>query len=115
MHDLGRHSQPALLCFSRWSRSKAAVFRSLSQHVVIGHLKASVLARLERKTSLLRSACATDVSAEQETQYSEPDDTPQPIYNLPLEAYKAWMPIALSAEPCGVGLVHLDLQLKHQS
>lgn len=47
------HSTTAPLWFRRWSRSRAAVFHSLGQAVAIGHLRATVLARLERKTATL--------------------------------------------------------------
>lgn len=47
------HNTTAPLWFRRWSRSRAAVFHSLGQAVVIGHLRATVLARLERKTATL--------------------------------------------------------------
>lgn len=41
----------ALLRFTRWSRSKAAAFHSLSRSVSIGRLSVQVLCRLERKTT----------------------------------------------------------------
>lgn len=43
------------LWFRRWSRSRAAVFRSLGRSVAIGHLTNKVLVRLERKTKTLLS------------------------------------------------------------
>ena len=41
------------LCFRRWTRSRAAVFRSLGQCVTIGHLALNVLERLAGKSSSL--------------------------------------------------------------
>lgn len=46
----------ALLRFTRWSRSKAAAFHSLSRSVSIGRLSVQVLCRLERKTVGILSA-----------------------------------------------------------
>lgn len=47
------HSTAAPLWFRRWSRSRAAVFRSLGKSVAIGHLSVTILTRLERKTPTL--------------------------------------------------------------
>lgn len=41
------------LCFRRWTRSRAAVFRSLGQCVTIGHLALNVLERLAGKSTSL--------------------------------------------------------------
>lgn len=47
------------LCFRRWTRSRAAVFRSLGQCVTIGHLALNVLERLAGKTTSLTVHIAT--------------------------------------------------------
>ncbi len=47
------------LCFRRWTRSRAAVFRSLGQCVTIGHLALNVLERLAGKSSSLTVRIST--------------------------------------------------------
>lgn len=92
----------APLWFRRWSRSRAAVFRSLGKGVAIGHLSTKVLASLERKTTTLLSLANTfgHRSGSASCAY-EPDDEELPLLSS-LYAELA-LQTALSPTYCAVG------------
>lgn len=86
------------LHFRRWTRSHAAVFRSLGRCVVIGHLAASVLERLAGKSlSLLREwttlqlAYTDQVPADDE---AEANQVPAGLEELLLTTSARWV------QPC---------------
>lgn len=78
----------ALLRFSRWSRSRAAAFRSLGWVVRIGHLSASVLSSLARKnrTVALEDALAQPLAQRASRLDDERDEDEASLLLSPLGA-----------------------------
>lgn len=71
------------LYFRRWSRLRAAAFRSIGRTVVIGHLTTGVLVRLERKTMRLVSLSGR-VAYNETPMHSAHDELPPLLEQVPV-------------------------------
>lgn len=80
----GIERQQSALYFRRWTRSHAAVFRSLGRCVVIGHLAISVLERLAGKSqNLLREFTLLQLTPQEREEEQDESEATLLIDRLP--------------------------------
>lgn len=97
---MGKGLLPSLY-FRRWTRSHAAVFRSLGRCVVIGHLAASVLEQIAGKSlSILRQWSPLQLAAEAPSQAEDEQTCSSEELALLLEELPC-LPAVASTLACG--------------